>query len=214
LIKQQEPIVDNNDTNNEPSIFKYEKNQKTRSLSIITNKINDTHTKRQVQQYPTEKVFLMDTSLTKDEEPLLEQEKMEETFIPFGKPAILETLSVLVSLVNPKDKKHTDTIHRIVAIRLLNTVLEVGGQSLKKWIEVAEKIEKNLNSSSKNKHRKNSSVQIDPRKELKMSSNADSIVDEKQFVQVGNFNINEDQNKEESIEANENGKVQIPLMEI
>jgi hypothetical protein len=28
LIKQQEPIVDNNDTNNEPSIFKYEKNQK------------------------------------------------------------------------------------------------------------------------------------------------------------------------------------------
>ncbi|ORY75549.1 Sec7-domain-containing protein, partial [Neocallimastix californiae] len=206
LIKQQEPIVDNNDTNNEPSIFKYEKNQKTRSLSIITNKINDTHTKRQVQQYPTEKVFLMDTSLTKDEEPLLEQEKMEETFIPFGKPAILETLSVLVSLVNPKDKKHTDTIHRIVAIRLLNTVLEVGGQSLKKWIEVAEKIEKNLNSSSKNKHRKNSSVQIDPRKELKMSSNADSIVDEKQFVQVGNFNINEDQNKEESIEANENGE--------
>jgi len=182
------------------------KNQKTRSLSIITNKINDTHTKRQVQQYPTEKVFLMDTSLTKDEEPLLEQEKMEETFIPFGKPAILETLSVLVSLVNPKDKKHTDTIHRIVAIRLLNTVLEVGGQSLKKWIEVAEKIEKNLNSSSKNKHRKNSSVQIDPRKELKMSSNADSIVDEKQFVQVGNFNINEDQNKEESIEANENGE--------
>ena len=199
-IKPQVPKVCNNETSNEPSIFKYERNQQIRSLSIN----DDTNSKRQVQQYPTEKVFLMDTTSSKDEEPLLEQEKMEETFIPFGKPAILETLSVLVSLVNPKDKKHTDTIHRIVAIRLLNTSLEVGGQSLKKWIEIAEKIEKNLNSSSKNKHRRNSSVQIDPRKELKMSSKTDSIFDDKQFVQVGNFNINENQNKKEYTEVKEN----------
>jgi len=205
-IKPQILHVDTDiESQGETTIFNYEKNQKTRSSTIMTNKINDTHSKRQVQQYPTEKVFLMDTTLSKEEEPLLEQEKMEETFIPFGKPAILETLSVLVSLVNPKDKKHTDSIHRIVAIRLLNTVLEVGGQSLKKWIEIAEKIEKDLNSSSKNnRHRRNSSVQIDPRKELKMSSKGDNIVDDKQFVQVGNFNINEDSNKEESSEVREN----------
>ncbi|OUM69181.1 hypothetical protein PIROE2DRAFT_2875 [Piromyces sp. E2] len=204
-IKPQVPHIDKEESENEVSILKYEKHQKSRSTSIVTNKINDTHTKRQVQQYPTEKVFLMDTTLSKEEEPLIEQEKMEETFIPFGKPAILETLSVLVSLVNPKDKKHTDSIHRIVAIRLLNTVLEVGGQSLKKWIEIAEKVEKNINSSTKNnKHRRNSSVQIDPRKELKMSSKGDTIVDDKQFVQVGNFNINEDQSNAESSEMKEN----------
>jgi len=203
-IKPQVPSIDKDESENEVSILKYEKHQKSRSTSIVSNKINDTHTKRQVQQYPTEKVFLMDTTLSKEEEPLIEQEKMEETFIPFGKPAILETLSVLVSLVNPKDKKHTDSIHRIVAIRLLNTVLEVGGQSLKKWIEIAEKVEKNINSSSKNnKHRRNSSVQIDPRKELKMSSKGDNIVDDKQFVQVGNFNINEDQSNENSSEVKE-----------
>ncbi|ORX61066.1 Sec7-domain-containing protein [Piromyces finnis] len=199
-IKPQVPKSDKTESENEVSILKYENHQKSRSTSIITNKINDTHTKRQVQQYPTEKVFLMDTTMAKEEEPLIEQEKMEETFIPFGKPAILETLSVLVSLVNPKDKKHTDSIHRIVAIRLLNTVLEVGGQSLKKWIEIAEKVEKNLSSTNKNKHRRNSSVQIDPRKELKMSSKGDNIVDDKQFVQVGNFNINVDQNNENSSE--------------
>ncbi|KAJ1558773.1 GDP/GTP exchange factor for ARF [Nowakowskiella sp. JEL0078] len=53
---------------------------------------------------------------------------------PFGLPAILELIRVLITLIDPRNRQHTDTIHRMVALRLLNTGFEVAGKSLGLWI--------------------------------------------------------------------------------
>ncbi|KAJ3154853.1 GDP/GTP exchange factor for ARF [Geranomyces michiganensis] len=49
---------------------------------------------------------------------------------PFGLPAILEMLRVLVTLIDPRNRQHTDSMHRTVALSLLHAGLEVGGKSL------------------------------------------------------------------------------------
>ncbi|KAJ1542410.1 GDP/GTP exchange factor for ARF, partial [Nowakowskiella sp. JEL0078] len=53
---------------------------------------------------------------------------------PFGLPAILELIRVLVTLIDPRNRQHTDTVHRMVALRLLNTGFEVAGKSVGLWI--------------------------------------------------------------------------------
>ncbi|KAJ3296061.1 GDP/GTP exchange factor for ARF [Rhizoclosmatium sp. JEL0117] len=55
-------------------------------------------------------------------------------FAPFGLPAILELIRVLVTLMDPRNRNHTDSTHRFVALTLLNVGVEVGGRSLGKWI--------------------------------------------------------------------------------
>ncbi|KAJ3392024.1 GDP/GTP exchange factor for ARF [Entophlyctis sp. JEL0112] len=55
-------------------------------------------------------------------------------FLPFGLPAALELMRVLVTLMDPRNRNHTDTSHRVIALTLLNVVVEVGGRSLGKWI--------------------------------------------------------------------------------
>ncbi|KAJ3153537.1 GDP/GTP exchange factor for ARF [Geranomyces variabilis] len=52
------------------------------------------------------------------------------TMQPFGLPAILEMLRVLVTLIDPRNRQHTDSMHRTVALSLLHAGLEVGGKSL------------------------------------------------------------------------------------
>ncbi|KAJ3113573.1 GDP/GTP exchange factor for ARF [Phlyctochytrium bullatum] len=54
--------------------------------------------------------------------------------LPFGLPAILELLRVLVTLIDPRNRNHTDTMHRVVALGLLNVAIEVGGVSLGEWV--------------------------------------------------------------------------------
>ncbi|GAA5949414.1 hypothetical protein JCM21900_004055 [Sporobolomyces salmonicolor] len=48
---------------------------------------------------------------------------------PFGLPAIQELLRVLISLLNPHDQQHTDSM-RLMALGLLNIAFEVGGRSM------------------------------------------------------------------------------------
>jgi hypothetical protein len=57
---------------------------------------------------------------------------------PFGLPAISELLRVLVSLIDPSDRTHTDTLHRPLALLLITRGLEIGGKSLSKWISFAD----------------------------------------------------------------------------
>ncbi|KAJ3259131.1 GDP/GTP exchange factor for ARF [Boothiomyces macroporosus] len=58
----------------------------------------------------------------------------KKQFKPFGIPAVVEFLRVLVSLIDPKNIRQTDTLHRSLALRLLCRGLEIGGSSLTKWV--------------------------------------------------------------------------------
>ncbi|BEJ15721.1 hypothetical protein CspHIS471_0503260 [Cutaneotrichosporon sp. HIS471] len=58
-------------------------------------------------------------------------------FAPYGLPTMLELLRVLIALLNPSDKAHTDTM-RLSALAVLNSALEVGGSSIGQWPELRE----------------------------------------------------------------------------
>ena len=47
----------------------------------------------------------------------------------YGLPALREILRVLISLLNPHDQQHTDSM-RLMALGLLNVAFEVGGKSI------------------------------------------------------------------------------------
>jgi brefeldin A-resistance guanine nucleotide exchange factor 1 len=49
--------------------------------------------------------------------------------LPFGIASIQELLRVLISLLNPHDQQHTDSM-RLMALGLLNIAFEVGGRSI------------------------------------------------------------------------------------
>ncbi|KAI8082800.1 uncharacterized protein BX664DRAFT_366573 [Halteromyces radiatus] len=51
---------------------------------------------------------------------------------PYGLPAIRELLRVLVSLLNPHEHKHTDSM-RMMALSILNVAFEVGGRSISRF---------------------------------------------------------------------------------
>ncbi|KAJ3033358.1 GDP/GTP exchange factor for ARF [Rhizophlyctis rosea] len=55
-------------------------------------------------------------------------------FHPYGLPAILEMIRVLTTLVDPRNRNHTDSMHRTIALKLLHAAVEVGGRSLGRWI--------------------------------------------------------------------------------
>lgn len=48
---------------------------------------------------------------------------------PYGLPSIRELLRVLISLLNPHDQQHTDSM-RLMALHILNIALEIGGRSI------------------------------------------------------------------------------------
>jgi brefeldin A-resistance guanine nucleotide exchange factor 1 len=48
---------------------------------------------------------------------------------PYGLPSIREVLRVLISLLNPHDQQHTDSM-RLMALSLLNVAFEIGGHSI------------------------------------------------------------------------------------
>lgn len=80
---------------------------------------------------------------------------------PFGIPAILEFTRVIITLIDPKDNRHTDMLHRALALRLVTRALEVGGQSLSKWVEAGFLIEKELERTP-HKERNEFHETIDP----------------------------------------------------
>ena len=67
---------------------------------------------------------------------------------PFGIPAILEFTRVLITLIDPKDHRHTDTLHRALGLKLAARGLEVGGQSLAKWVRAGFVIEKEMEKAT------------------------------------------------------------------
>ncbi|OBZ90807.1 hypothetical protein A0J61_01144 [Choanephora cucurbitarum] len=83
----------------------------------------------------------VDSPVPEDEEEKEEETKQdskEETGITateptslraYGLPAIRELLRVLISLLNPHEHKHTDSM-RLMALSILNVAFEVGGQSI------------------------------------------------------------------------------------
>jgi hypothetical protein len=66
---------------------------------------------------------------------------------PFGLASIQEVLRVLISLLNPHDQQHTDTM-RLMALGLLNIAFEVAGESMGRFaslrIMVADHLCKHL----------------------------------------------------------------------
>jgi hypothetical protein len=53
---------------------------------------------------------------------------------PFSLPSIGELLRVLVSLLDPSNRAHSDGMHRRVALELLCVGVEAGGWGLGRWI--------------------------------------------------------------------------------
>ncbi|CAG8498558.1 8615_t:CDS:10, partial [Ambispora leptoticha] len=56
---------------------------------------------------------------------------------PFGIPSINELLRVLISLLDPHDHKHTDTM-RLMALSILNVAFEVGGHKIGRFQPLRE----------------------------------------------------------------------------
>ncbi|SGY37639.1 BQ5605_C003g01849 [Microbotryum silenes-dioicae] len=66
------------------------------------------------------------------EEDALSTISTEEEPLPFGLPSLQEVMRVLVSLLNPHDQQHTDSM-RLMALGLLNIAFEVGGRSISRF---------------------------------------------------------------------------------
>ncbi|KAI8385758.1 hypothetical protein BD560DRAFT_321873 [Blakeslea trispora] len=75
----------------------------------------------------------VDSPVPQEEEEEQKEEGMagnEPTSLrAYGLPAIRELLRVLISLLNPHEHKHTDSM-RLMALSILNVAFEVGGQSI------------------------------------------------------------------------------------
>ncbi|GAA5869908.1 hypothetical protein JCM16303_001838 [Sporobolomyces ruberrimus] len=67
--------------------------------------------------------------LEQEAEKLSPTEDFELEIVPFGLASIQELLRVLISLLNPHDQQHTDSM-RLMALGLLNIAFEVGGRSM------------------------------------------------------------------------------------
>ena len=68
----------------------------------------------------------------------------------FGMVSIMELLKVVVGLLDPKDPKHTDTLHRIIALKIVAKALEVGGKSLSKWVVYGMKLDRERRAQNEN----------------------------------------------------------------
>ncbi|KAH9817046.1 hypothetical protein DFH28DRAFT_167972 [Melampsora americana] len=77
-----------------------------------------------------------DPLLEVEKEPIQEPEQDEEPIVldlsPYGLPSIKELMRVLISLLNPYDTQHTDSM-RLTALSILITAFEVSGRSVSKF---------------------------------------------------------------------------------
>ncbi|GAA5889769.1 hypothetical protein JCM6882_004317 [Rhodosporidiobolus microsporus] len=72
------------------------------------------------------------TEVVKEAEAPVAEEEHVPSIEPFGLASIQELLRVLISLLNPHDQQHTDTM-RLMALGLLNIAFEVGGRSMARF---------------------------------------------------------------------------------
>ncbi|TPX41417.1 hypothetical protein SeMB42_g05585 [Synchytrium endobioticum] len=82
------------------------------------------------------------------------------TFAPYGLPAILELLRVLITLVDPRNRAHTDSVHRVVALTLLVTAFEVGGCALGSWVSRGVRVAARWQGRTYSAHRRVPSVDL------------------------------------------------------
>lgn len=59
---------------------------------------------------------------------------VQQNHDPFSLPSISELLRVLVNLLDPSNRAHSDGMHRRVALELLCVGVEAGGWGLGRWI--------------------------------------------------------------------------------
>lgn len=100
-----------------------------------------------------------------------EQPKSEKKF---GIPSAIEILRVLTTLIDPLNRQHSDSLHRIVALELLTTVLETAGPSLSAYISWA--VDKNSHRQTRPFSRKTSLVDLN-KLSIKESHNTVSILE-------------------------------------
>jgi len=72
-----------------------------------------------------------------------EEETEEAPIKPYSLPSIRELLRVLVELLDPDDKTHTDTM-RVMALRIIDVAFEVAGPSIAKHPSLADLARDNL----------------------------------------------------------------------
>ncbi|GAA5972950.1 hypothetical protein JCM8115_005875 [Rhodotorula mucilaginosa] len=84
-----------------------------------------------------------------------ESDERDAEYQPFGLASIQEVLRVLISLLNPHDQQHTDTM-RLMALGLLNIAFEVAGESMGRFaslrIMVADHLCKHLFQLARSDH--------------------------------------------------------------
>ncbi|KAL7310376.1 GDP/GTP exchange factor for ARF [Mucor circinelloides] len=103
---------------------------------------NATENATEIEDAPADNVddIQTETDTAKDNDVVVESPKSEETpevtavvepttLRAYGLPAIRELLRVLISLLNPHEHKHTDSM-RLMALSILNVAFEVGGRSI------------------------------------------------------------------------------------
>ncbi|EPB82288.1 hypothetical protein HMPREF1544_10968 [Mucor circinelloides 1006PhL] len=103
---------------------------------------NATENATETEDAPADNVddIQTETDTAKDNDVVVESPKSEETpevtavvepttLRAYGLPAIRELLRVLISLLNPHEHKHTDSM-RLMALSILNVAFEVGGRSI------------------------------------------------------------------------------------
>ncbi|ORZ10721.1 hypothetical protein BCR42DRAFT_333206 [Absidia repens] len=96
--------------------------QETTTMADVDNSI--------VTPPPVSPQYMIDEENDKTEDTQQNQDTLP--LRPYGLPAIRELLRVLVSLVNPHEHKHTDSM-RMMALSILNVAFEVGGRSISRF---------------------------------------------------------------------------------
>jgi len=86
------------------------------------------------QQTPTVESSFLPASGPLPEEPV--EQVAPARFVPYGPATPTELIRVLITLLNPSDPQHTDSM-RLAALGILNTALEVAGTHLGRWPEIS-----------------------------------------------------------------------------
>ncbi|KAI7908041.1 uncharacterized protein BX663DRAFT_492785 [Cokeromyces recurvatus] len=110
--------------------------QPTNTVTEVKNEEeNISDTLKDSNNIPEQKTEDTEVETSTSEEPLMTDSPeaiaaVEPSSLkPYGLPAIRELLRVLISLLNPHEHKHTDSM-RLMALSILNVAFEVAGRSI------------------------------------------------------------------------------------
>jgi brefeldin A-resistance guanine nucleotide exchange factor 1 len=104
---------------------------------------NAVHTSRDERTSEEKSADRMTISPESGEGAAGEEDTEEAPIKPYSLPSIRELLRVLVELLDPHDKTHTDTM-RVMAMRIIDVAFEVAGPSIAKHPSLADLARDNL----------------------------------------------------------------------